>query len=92
MLPRGTKTWQKENQESTINLILKSENLYSTKIKYDIYDTEHGSDHRAIETILNIEIPEIQQQNRYIFKNAPWKQINEQINIVFQNTAINGLI
>jgi len=92
MLPRGTKTWQKENQESTIDLTLGSESLYTTMIKCDIYDTEHGSDHRAIETILDIEMPEFQQQNRYIFKNAPWKQINNQINLLLQNTAEYGSI
>ena len=53
LLKRGTKTWHGGGQsgdcESTIDLVLASENLTDSMVKYAILGTEHGSDHRAIE-------------------------------------------
>ena len=57
LLPRGTKIWQNSNREITIDLILASDELASTIVKCVVYRTEHGSDHRAIETIFNIAVP-----------------------------------
>jgi hypothetical protein len=45
LLPRGTKSWQRGESESTINLVLASEELAGSVIKCAIYTTEHGSDH-----------------------------------------------
>lgn len=47
LLPRGTTTWQNDRYESTIDLILASEELESTVLKCRIHATEHGSDHRS---------------------------------------------
>ena len=54
LLPRGTKTWQGGNHESTIDLVLASEDLANSRVKRMIRQTEHGSDHRAIETTFDI--------------------------------------
>ena len=50
LLPRGVKTWARNGQESTIDLIFASHELAATLLKCGVYDIEHGSDHRAIET------------------------------------------
>ena len=55
LLKRGTKTWhgggQNRDCESTIDLVLASENLTQSMVKCAIHGTEHGSDHCAIDTI-----------------------------------------
>jgi hypothetical protein len=75
LLKRGTKTWQGGGQgggsESTINLVLALENLTDSVVKCAIHGTEHGSDHRAIETVLNVPFLVSKQQERLLFKNAP---------------------
>lgn len=43
------------------------------------HGTEHGSDHRTIEIVFETEVPEQKPQERLLFKNAPWKQINVRI-------------
>ena len=55
LLPRGTKTWQSGDRESTIDLILASEELATSMLKCAIHATEHGSDHRAIETTFDVD-------------------------------------
>ncbi|EXU95332.1 reverse transcriptase domain protein [Metarhizium robertsii] len=79
LLPRGTKTWQGQEFESTIELVLASEELATSMIKCAIRETDHGSDHQAIETVFEVETPDQQQPERLLFKNAPWKQINTRI-------------
>src|SRR2546423_12626968 len=54
LLPRGTKTWQSGNSETTIDLILASEELASMVMKCTVHETEHGSDHRAIKTTFDV--------------------------------------
>jgi exonuclease III len=79
LLPRGTKTWQNGDRESTIDIILASDELAATVVKCDIHDTEHGSDHRAIETEFDVALPEHHLEPRLLWKNAPWGQIRERI-------------
>ncbi|RYC77732.1 hypothetical protein BFJ63_vAg19394, partial [Fusarium oxysporum f. sp. narcissi] len=76
LLRRGTKTWQSGDYETTIDLVLASEELADTNIKCVIHGTEHGSDHRTIETAFDISVPAPKQEERLLFKNAPWKEIN----------------
>ncbi|GKU15961.1 unnamed protein product, partial [Fusarium langsethiae] len=57
LLRRGTKTWQSGDYETTIDLVLASEELADANIKCAIYGTEHGSDHRTIETVFDISVP-----------------------------------
>lgn len=58
LLPRGTKTWQNEGRESTIEIMLASDKLADTVFRWDIHHTEHGSDHQAIETKSDVAAPE----------------------------------
>jgi hypothetical protein len=79
LLPRGTPTWQNGIYATTIDLMLASQELASSVLKCKIHDTEHGSDHRAIETSFDVDVPEHTTQPPLLFKNAPWNAIREQI-------------
>jgi exonuclease III/ribonuclease HI len=80
LLPRGTKTWQGgPGHETTIDLVLASKELADTVLKCAVHKTEHGSDHRSIETSFDTTVPIPIHQERLLLKNAPWKQINERI-------------
>ena len=79
LLRRGTKTWHGGDYETTIDLVLTSEELKDAMIKCTLYGTEHGSDHRTIETVFDIAVPTPRPQERLLFKNAPWKEINARI-------------
>jgi exonuclease III len=79
LLRRDTKTWQSGGYETTIDLVLASEELANANIKCAIHGTEHGSDHRTIETVFDISVPAPKQEERLLFKNAPWKEINNRI-------------
>jgi hypothetical protein len=79
LLPRGTKTWQSTRFESTIDLVLASAELASAVIQCRIHTTEHGSDHRLIETTFEVTVPEHTVQPRLLFKNAPWNAIKARI-------------
>ena len=79
LLPMRVKTWARNGQESTIDLILASDELAATLIKCRVHEVEHGSDHRAIKTTFNIAPPEQIVVQRLLLKNAPWKAIQERI-------------
>ncbi|KJZ69760.1 hypothetical protein HIM_10843 [Hirsutella minnesotensis 3608] len=72
LLPRGTKTWQRADEESTIDLVLASAELADEVISCMTHPTEHGSDHRAIQTAFDIQVPEKTFPQRLMLKNAPW--------------------
>lgn len=48
-------------------------------LKCNIHATEHGLDHRAIETKFNLEMAERPSVERLLLKNAPWGKIRERI-------------
>ena len=79
LLPRGTKTWQGGDYQTTIDLVLASEEVRDAMVKCAVYGTEHGSDHRTIETVFDISAPTPRYQERLLLKNAPWKEINARI-------------
>jgi hypothetical protein len=79
LLPRGTKTWQGGDYETTIDLVLASKELADTVLRCAVHETEHGSDHRTIETVFDSSVPVPQQQERFLLKNAPWNAINDRI-------------
>jgi hypothetical protein len=56
-----------------------SQELASHVLKCKIHDTEHGPDHRAIETSFDVEVPDHATKPRLLFKNAPWNAIRERI-------------
>lgn len=51
LLRCGTKTCQRGDYETTLGLILASEEFANVNIKCEIHGTEHGSDHCTIETV-----------------------------------------
>jgi endonuclease/exonuclease/phosphatase family metal-dependent hydrolase len=79
LLPRGTRTWQSPDKESTIDLVLATAELASEVVTCDIHPTEHGSDHRAIQTSFDITMPERIVTERLAFKNAPWTTIRARV-------------
>ena len=71
LLRRGTKTWHGGDYETTIDLVLASEELENAVVKCTLYGTEHGSDHRTIEAVFDISVPTPIPQERLLLKNAP---------------------
>jgi hypothetical protein len=90
LMPRGTKTWQNATHATTIDLMLASQELASDVLKCKIHDTEHGSDHRAIETSFDVDVPEHTTQPRLLFKNAPWNAIRERVAHALQGRPPDG--
>ena len=90
MLPRGTKTWQCGDYETTIDLVLASKELADTVLRCAAHDTEHGSDHRMIETVFDSSVPVAQQGERLLLKNAPWRAINDRIARTLNGTPPEG--
>ncbi|KAJ6437653.1 reverse transcriptase [Purpureocillium lavendulum] len=75
LLPRETRTWQGSGQESTIDLILTTSELADEMMICAPHTTDHGSDHRAIQTTFDVALPERVTTPRLMFKNAPWNLI-----------------
>jgi len=92
LLPRGTKTWQNGGHETTIDLILASEELASAVVKCKIHEIEHGSDHRAIETMFDITPPDRLVEGRLLFKNAPWHEIRSRIATALTPIPVGGSV
>lgn len=90
LLPRGTKTRHDSRYATTIDLMLASHELTSSVVKCRIHETEHGSDHCAIETIFDVDVPEHAIQPRLLFKNAPWNAIRERVAHALQCRPISG--
>jgi hypothetical protein len=79
LLRHGTKTWRGGDYETTIDLVLVSEELKDATIKCAAHETEHRSDYHMIETIFDVLVPIPRPQERLLLKNAPWKEINARI-------------
>ena len=79
LLPRGTKTWQGPDKESTIDLMLATAKLADEMVTCSIHPTEHGSDHRAIQTTFDLAMPDRIVTERLSFKNAPWTTIRTRV-------------
>ncbi|KAJ5152514.1 hypothetical protein N7492_009794 [Penicillium capsulatum] len=96
LLKRGTKTWHGGGQsgdcESTIDLVLASENLTDSMVKCDILGTDHGSDHCAIDTVFDAPWSAPKHQERLLLKNAPWKEINARIATTLAATPSGGTV
>jgi hypothetical protein len=61
-------------------------------VKCKVHETDHGSDHRAIETVLDVSVPTPKAQDRLLFKNAPWKQINTRIEAALERAPSGGTV
>lgn len=58
-------------------MTLASAELADETVHCGIHPTEHGSDHRAIQTEFNLTTPERTAEPRLLFKNAPWNATRE---------------
>ncbi|KAL0929627.1 zinc knuckle [Colletotrichum truncatum] len=92
LLPQVTKTWQGEDHASTVDLVLASEGPTNSLIRCAIHGTEHGSDHRTIETIVDSLVPVAKPADRLLFKKAPWKEINARIASELEKTPCSGTV
>ncbi|KGQ02586.1 Retrovirus-related Pol polyprotein from type-1 retrotransposable element R1 [Beauveria bassiana D1-5] len=92
LLPRGTKTWQSGEHESTIDLVLASGELAEGVIRCGLYKTDHGSDHCTIDTVFDAAVPAMEQPKRLLFKNAPWKKINGRIEEALKKLPEEGTV
>ena len=92
LLRRGTKTWHGWDYDTTIDLVLASTDLADTTVKCAIHSTEHGSDHRTIETVFDTLVPAPKQQDRLLLKNAPWKAINTRIAEALNASPYGGTV
>ena len=64
---------------STIDLILTTPGLANELAKCSVWEHEYGSDHRAIQTCIQMDIERQETQERLLFKNAPWDKIREAV-------------
>jgi hypothetical protein len=96
LLKRRTKTWHGGGQsgecESTIDLVLASASFADSMVKYAMRGTEHGSEHRAIQTVFDAPWPYPQHPERLLLKNAPWKVINARIATALAVTSSEGTV
>ncbi|PWI64620.1 hypothetical protein PCL_09477 [Purpureocillium lilacinum] len=79
LLPRGTRTWRRQDQESTIDLVLATSELADEMLTCALHATDHGSDHQAIQTTFDVRLPERIVTPRLLFKNAPWNRIRTRV-------------
>jgi hypothetical protein len=72
--------------------VLVSEELAISVVKCTIYSTEHGSDHRAIETTFDVTTPEPVIGERFLFKNTLWNNIKTRITSTLHNAPTWGSV
>uniref|UniRef100_A0A093ULR6 Retrovirus-related Pol polyprotein from type-1 retrotransposable element R1 n=1 Tax=Talaromyces marneffei PM1 TaxID=1077442 RepID=A0A093ULR6_TALMA len=92
LLPRGIKTWQSGDIETTIDLALASTELAEEMVRCCIHYTNHGSDHQAIETEFDISIPDRSADARLLWKNAPWAEIRSRVATNLQAAPLDGSV
>jgi hypothetical protein len=80
------------NHKSTIDLVLASEELATSVVKCTVHPTEHGSDHRVIETTFDVATPERVVEARLLFKNAPWTNIKARITAALRFVPFGGSV
>ena len=83
LLPRGTPTFFGDHNSrrrlSTIDLVLATEDLAGNMLRCRAHGSQHGSDHEAIETHLNLQAPQPTSEPKRLWKSAPWSKIRDKI-------------
>ncbi|KAK9444805.1 reverse transcriptase [Metarhizium brunneum] len=97
LLLRGKKTWKGSDSrgricETTIDLVLASEDLANDLVKCGTHHTEHGSDHSTIKTIFETEVHEPKHQECLLVNNAPWTEINVRIASALERVPAEGTV
>lgn len=78
MLSKGTTTLQLGDRESTVDLVIASDELAATAVRCGIHVTDHGSDHRAIETCFDINDPIKRPNHDYCLKTHHGRQLGKE--------------
>ena len=55
-----------------------------------LHNTNHGSDHEAIETTFDVAVPEQVSEERLLFKNALWNKIRDMISARLVTSSTEG--
>jgi hypothetical protein len=75
-----------------VNIPLNNRRYKKLVIGCAIHTTEHGSDHRAVETVFDIAPPARSTKVRLLFKNAPWNDIRMRIAASLRPVPVGGSI
>jgi hypothetical protein len=75
-----------------LGIYLASDNLADLMTKCVIHGTEHGLDHRTIDTVFDAPWSAPKHQERLLLKNAPWKEINARIARTLATTPSEGTV
>ncbi|KAF4232603.1 hypothetical protein CNMCM8980_004850 [Aspergillus fumigatiaffinis] len=77
LLPKGTITFEARSQRSTIDLVLASEGLTTRLNRCQIHPVEHGSDHRAIQSVFDFTSPaSVLDIPRWLVRQVDWVEQN----------------
>lgn len=82
LLPRGKSTYESYDgvNASTIDLLFASENLTNLLTRCGILVTDYGSDHRTIESLLEVFIDESPAiPARRLYEKANWNEIQRRL-------------
>lgn len=83
LLPPGTVTYQGRGRStpncSAIDLIFTTAQLARELLICQPHETQHGSDHGAIQTTFSLCLSAPLENTRLLFKNAPWTKITQQV-------------
>ena len=91
MLPRGTKTFQVGQYETTIDLVLASSLLASRVLKCQLHDAEHGSDHRAISSTFSDGWIDDIESPKYNYRKTNWEAINAELRRLTSSDRIDNV-
>ena len=87
LLQPGTITWkhQTRGQCSTVDVILATARLAGSITRCGIYAVDHGSDHVAIDMIIDLTPHRHPQRiGRRMYKNADWERIGQEVSQAIQ--------
>jgi len=77
--------------ESTIDLVLVSEEFADSVIACKTLTSNHASDQEAIDTVFDTSVPERKMPER-LPKNAPWNEINKRVAATLGSKPIGGTV
>jgi hypothetical protein len=86
LLPRGTITFAARSQRSTIDLVLASEGLTTKLNRCQIHPVEHGSDHRAIQSVFDTTSPaSVLDIPKWLVRQADWGEVRRHLSHLNDN-------
>lgn len=85
ILPQGLITFEARGSCSTIDLCLVSEGLASRIVDCTIHETEHGSDHQAIVSRIDVPVKIVPHRIRRNFKKTDWESVSKAMNSFHSN-------